>query len=142
MIKSPNIILGRGERVEKVRLKGNALRAALQWKLVEEAFEALDAKSAVALIGELADIQEVIRALCRTMDVDEADIETERQEKEKRRGGFEKGLMLLETSTPHSIRKPNNRCRNTVSSALRGHNFRAGSSSASKTISPHRSSAG
>lgn len=101
--KIPEIIVGRGERVEKVRLKGNALRAALQWKLVEEAFEALDAKSAVALIGELADIQEVIRALCRTMDVDEADIETERQEKEKRRGGFEKGLMLLETSTPHSI---------------------------------------
>ncbi|MGA2228900.1 MAG: nucleoside triphosphate pyrophosphohydrolase [Syntrophobacteraceae bacterium] len=101
--KIPDIIVGRGERVETVRLKGNALRFALQQKLVEEAFEALDAKSGVELIGELADIQEVVRALCRTLEVNASDIETERQGKEKRRGGFEKGLMLMETSTPHSI---------------------------------------
>src|ERR1041385_4491676 len=32
-------------------------------------------------------------------------IEAERLEKRRNRGGFDKGLMLIKTSTPHSIRK-------------------------------------
>ncbi len=65
----------------------------------------LDVKSGGELIGELADLQEVVRALCRILNVSAADIEVEREEKEKRRGGFEKGLMLIKTTTPHSIQK-------------------------------------
>lgn len=103
--KIPTLIEGRGERVETVQLGGNALRTALQQKLVEEAFEALDAKSGEELVGELANVQEVIKALCRTLEVNTTDIESERKEKEKRRGGFEKGLMLTKTTTPHSIQK-------------------------------------
>ncbi len=101
--KIPAFIENRGERTETVQIVGEALVAALRQKLVEEAFEVLDAKSGQDLIGELADIQEVIRALCRTLGVNNSDIETEREEKEKRRGGFKKGLMLIKTSTPHSI---------------------------------------
>jgi predicted house-cleaning noncanonical NTP pyrophosphatase (MazG superfamily) len=103
--KIPTLIEGRGERVETVQLGGNALRTALQQKLVEEAFEALDAKSGEELVGELADVQEVIKALCRTLGMNTTDIEAERKEKEKRRGGFETGLMLTKTTTPHSIQK-------------------------------------
>jgi predicted house-cleaning noncanonical NTP pyrophosphatase (MazG superfamily) len=67
-------------------LKGSALETALRQKLVEEAFEVLDAKSE-DLIGELADVQEVMKALGRALGVSATDIELEREEKEERRGG-------------------------------------------------------
>jgi len=101
----PTIIERRGERAQTVRIVGDALVAALQQKLVEEAFEALDAKSGPDLISELADVLEVVRALCRALGESTTDIEAEREKKEKRRGGFEKGLMLMKTTTPHSIQK-------------------------------------
>lgn len=101
----PALIEGRGERVETLRLENDALVAALRQKLVEEAFEALDVKSGEELIGELADVQEVIKALCRALGMNTTDIEEVRKEKEKRRGGFERGLMLIKTATPHSIQQ-------------------------------------
>lgn len=101
--KVPSLIKRRGEHVEIKQLKGDALVAALRKKLVEEAFEALDSKSGAELISELADVEEVICGLCRALGVSVNDIEAERHEKEKNRGGFEKGLMLIKTSTPHSI---------------------------------------
>ncbi len=103
--KIPHLIEGGGERVRTVKLEGDALRTALLQKLVEEAFEALDASSGSELISELADAHEVIKALCQELKVSADEIEAERKEKENRRGGFEKGLMLVKTSTPHSIRK-------------------------------------
>lgn len=104
--KIPSLIEGRGERVETVTVAGSALIAALRQKLVEEAFEALDAKSAEELIGELADVEEVIRALCQALDVSLTHLETEREEKRNSRGGFDSALMLIKTSTPHSIPPP------------------------------------
>ena len=103
--KIPDYIEKRGERVEILRLRGDALIAALKEKLIEEAFEVFDAKWPDELIGELADVQEVMQALCRALEVNASDVEKERAKKETRRGGFEKGLMLIKTSTPHSIRK-------------------------------------
>ena len=101
----PALIERRGERVETVKLVGDALLVALRQKLVEEAFEALDAKSGEELVGELADAQEVVKALCQALGVSTIDVEAEREDKKKRRGGFEKGLMLIKTATPHSIQK-------------------------------------
>jgi predicted house-cleaning noncanonical NTP pyrophosphatase (MazG superfamily) len=101
--KIPEVIGGHGERAETAQLKGDALVLALRQKLVEEAYEVLDAKSGTDLIGELADIQEVVRALGRALGVSTTEIEAERKEKEKRRGGFEKGFMLTKTATPRSI---------------------------------------
>jgi len=103
--KVPALIMARGERVETLKLEGDALLTTLREKLVEEAFEALDAKSGQELIGEIADVQEVVRALWQALKISTADIEATREEKEKRRGGFQKGLMLIKTSTPHSIPK-------------------------------------
>ncbi|HMX24604.1 MAG TPA: nucleoside triphosphate pyrophosphohydrolase [Blastocatellia bacterium] len=102
--KIPNHIQNRGERVEVRRLGGEALVTALRQKLVEEAFEALDA-SPGELVGELADVQEVVRGLCQALGLSVNDIESEREEKAARRGGFNEGLMLIKTSTPHSISK-------------------------------------
>jgi len=103
--KIPALIEARGERVESVRLAGDALVAALRQKLVEETFEALDAKSGLELIGELADVEEVVRALCQALHVTPDQVESEREEKRKLRGGFVDGLMLTKTASPHSIQK-------------------------------------
>jgi predicted house-cleaning noncanonical NTP pyrophosphatase (MazG superfamily) len=100
--KMPDLIRRRGETVEVVRLMGDALLAALLRKLVEESFEALDAKSG-ELIGELADVQEVIVGICEALQIPLKQVEAERIEKRKRRGGLKGGVMLKRTSTPHSL---------------------------------------
>lgn len=99
----PDLIRRKGEQVEVVRLKGEALLEALRQKLVEEAFEAFDAKSWAEIAAELADVQEVISGILEAIQVTDAEIEAERAEKEKKRGGFHRGIMLTKTSTPHSL---------------------------------------
>ncbi|HET6842595.1 MAG TPA: nucleoside triphosphate pyrophosphohydrolase [Candidatus Angelobacter sp.] len=103
----PHYIQQQGETVEIVRLKGEALLTALRRKLVEESFEALDAKSGDDIIAELADVKEVIQAICDALNLPIDQIEKKQAEKNKRRGGFKQGIMLRRTSTPHSLaRKP------------------------------------
>lgn len=103
--KIPGTIEARGERVEIVRLRGDALTSELRQKLVEEALEALDVKSGDDLVGELADVEEVIAGLRVALHLSKKQIETERLEKRKRRGAFQRGYMLNKTSTPHSLEK-------------------------------------
>lgn len=99
----PDLIAKRGERVEVVQLRKEALHQALKQKLVEEAFEALDAGSDEELVAELADVKEVVRALCRALGITPAQLEAERREKRIRRGGFKKGLMLRKTAMPPAV---------------------------------------
>ncbi len=99
----PAQIADRGEHFEIVRLEGDALIDALRRKLVEEALEALDANAGTDLVGELADLQEVMRAITKAIRVSTQDLEEERQRKRKKRGGFEQGYLLLTTASPHSI---------------------------------------
>jgi predicted house-cleaning noncanonical NTP pyrophosphatase (MazG superfamily) len=101
--KVPAQIADRGEHFEIVRLEGDALIIALRRKLVEEAIEALDAPSGADLVGELADTQEVIKAIAKAIQVSGHQLEDERLRKLKKRGGFEEGYMLLTTMSPHSI---------------------------------------
>jgi predicted house-cleaning noncanonical NTP pyrophosphatase (MazG superfamily) len=103
--KIPDYIQRKGEMVEVVRLKGDALLAALRQKLVEESFEALDARSGDDLIAELADVQEVIDGICDALQVPKDQVDAEKAEKRKRRGGFKRGFLLKKTSTPHSLTK-------------------------------------
>jgi predicted house-cleaning noncanonical NTP pyrophosphatase (MazG superfamily) len=101
----PTMIEQRGESADTVKLEGKALIDALQQKLVEEAFEAKDARSIDELIGELADIQEVIKGLIDTLKVSEDEIKRVQEKKRQKRGGFSKGTMLLQTASPHSIQR-------------------------------------
>lgn len=101
--KIPEIIRKGGEHVETVRLEGDALVRALQKKLVEESFEAMDAKSGVELMSELADVEEVIRSICKKLNVTIEQLEQTRLDKNRKRGSFEGGLMLTRTSIPHSV---------------------------------------
>ena len=101
--KIPSIIKRKGESVEVVRLKGDALLSALRQKLVEEAFEALDAKSFDELIGELADVQEVIDGICEALPASKEQVNAEQADKHERRGGFKQGFMLEKTASPHTL---------------------------------------
>lgn len=105
--KIPSVIKRKGESVEVVRLKGGALLSALRQKLVEEAFEALDAKSFDELIGELADVQEVIDGICEALPASKEQVNSEQAEKRERRGGFKRGFMLEKTATPHTLSAKN-----------------------------------
>jgi predicted house-cleaning noncanonical NTP pyrophosphatase (MazG superfamily) len=100
----PKQIESRGERVEMIQLKADALILALKRKLVEEAYEALDARAGAELVGELADVEEVILALLKSVGYSKSQFESDRNAKRNSRGAFDKGLMLLKTATPHSIR--------------------------------------
>ncbi len=101
--KVPAVIEGGGEDVEVVQLSGDALVAALRQKLIEEAFESLDAKSGDELIGELADVQEVVLGICKALQITPEQLEVERAKKHSRRGGFDNGVMLKRTSLPRSL---------------------------------------
>ncbi|MGH7778781.1 MAG: hypothetical protein ACREQR_03015 [Candidatus Binataceae bacterium] len=103
--KVPKRIESRGERVESIQLKGEALMLALRRKLVEEAYEALDARSGEDLVSELADLQEVVLALLKAMHSSVSVLDIERKGKRRRRGGFSQRLMLVKTATLHSLRK-------------------------------------
>lgn len=101
--KIPDIIESRGETAKIVQVHGDALIKALRQKLVEEAFEALDAGSGEDLVGELADVSEVIDGLCAALRVSSASLKSVQKQKRKSRGGFQNGIMLTKTLTPHSI---------------------------------------
>jgi predicted house-cleaning noncanonical NTP pyrophosphatase (MazG superfamily) len=101
--KIPAVIKRKGESVDVVRLKGDALLSALRQKLVEEAFEALDAKSFDELIGELADVQEVIDGICEALPASKEQVNAEQADKHERRGGFKQGYMLEKTASPHTL---------------------------------------
>ncbi len=103
--KIPKQIESRGERVESIQLKGDALVLALKRKLVEEAYEALDARSGEDLVSELADLHEVVLALLTVIRSSVAELENERKEKRRRRGGFTERMMLVKTATLHSIKR-------------------------------------
>ena len=75
---------------------------ALRQKLVEEAYEALDAHGGDESIGELADVQEVVRAVCKALQIPFENVEAERERACPARW-VRSGVMLKKTSTPHSL---------------------------------------
>ncbi len=66
----------------------------LKEKLEEEVAETL---AETDIPGELADVLEVIHAICAARDISFADVERLRQEKRQKRGGFTGRLILEET---------------------------------------------
>jgi predicted house-cleaning noncanonical NTP pyrophosphatase (MazG superfamily) len=98
----PDLIKSRGESAEVVPLSGEALLTALRQKLVEESYEVADAKGE-ELIGELADVQEVIDGIRDAVGITAEQVDAEQERKRGRRGGFRQGFMLRKTSTPHTL---------------------------------------
>jgi len=94
-----------GECVEVVQLRREALITALRRKLVEESLKALHAKPGEDLVGELAGVEEALRALSAALGVTKKQLDKERKGKAKRRGRFDQGYMLLKTATSQSLQK-------------------------------------
>ena len=131
--KVPSSIEDRGESAHVVTLVDDALIVGLRQKLVEEACETLDASSSRDIVGELADVLEVVRAIAGALGISIRSLESTRRRKRKSKGGFEEGYMLTNTETPHSLQNVelgSGRLEDDESAALRG-----GSSDRPRSIS-------
>ena len=87
--KLPEIMRGQGLAVFDRRLDDEAFDLSLRAKLLEETLEAQAAADPQELVGELADLTEVMLALGALHGVSAADIEAKRQAKRQERGGFD-----------------------------------------------------
>jgi len=102
----PESISARGEDVALFILEGEALIAALRQKLVEEAFEVMDAPTTIQIVEELADVREVMLALMARLDISESDVEDVRLQKVTSRGRFDAGLLLSKTKLVSTFNSP------------------------------------
>lgn len=93
-----------GHAVNMSELGGAELRVALMRKLREEVEEVEDsltsAHSHHATREELADVLQVVYDLARSCGMTIDDIERERQEKERKKGGFSTGLYIHDITMP------------------------------------------
>jgi predicted house-cleaning noncanonical NTP pyrophosphatase (MazG superfamily) len=86
-----------GETARVLRLSKEELLPMLKAKAIEEAFELFWEADPARMLEELADILEVIRSTCSILGRSESDLETVANSKKLERGGFEEGLILIET---------------------------------------------
>jgi len=86
-----------GESAETTTLLRGDLLEVLRTKLVEESLEVLNAPTTPALKEEMADVFEVLRAMCNALGSDMAEVSKDAEKKRKALGGFENGVILVET---------------------------------------------
>ena len=98
--KIPDEIRQHGEAVQVFELRGDALITSLKRKVVEEAYEVLQATTVDDMADELADLSEVVDALRHALHLSAEDVSDRQAAKRKKRGGFSRGLMLVKTSLP------------------------------------------
>jgi predicted house-cleaning noncanonical NTP pyrophosphatase (MazG superfamily) len=98
--KVPSNIENGGEIVRKTLLSGDYFLEALREKLIEEAFETLDATDKDSIIGELADVGEVIDGILSLLNVSRDELKQRQDRKREKAGGFKEGVVLLETRNP------------------------------------------
>ena len=89
----PEIIEGRGG---KASFRPCADDAEYLIRLVAKLREEVDEFDRDRNAEELADVLEVVQALCRRLGLDPADVEALRAKKAAERGAFEKRLILVE----------------------------------------------
>ncbi len=89
--KIPEIIKENGGECEVFSVAGDSLYRYLDKKLDEEISEFRESRSP----EEIADVMEVLFAMAREKGVSEDELMKIRDEKRKKRGGFEKGLILV-----------------------------------------------
>lgn len=92
--KIPQIMREDGVRPMVRILPVRQFRKALLAKLAEEAEEALETRNEQSLARELADIEEVLRAIRIEFRLSSQRIEAERKRKLRARGGFRKRFFL------------------------------------------------
>lgn len=87
----PTIIENEGYKPNYRIMDDEEYIGALDQKLTEETSEYLQDKS----LGELADILEVLYAICKARGYSEIELQEAYQKKHLERGGFEKKIFLI-----------------------------------------------
>ncbi|MBK9617190.1 MAG: nucleoside triphosphate pyrophosphohydrolase [Uliginosibacterium sp.] len=96
----PSKISNGGEIVWVSHLDGDNYLHALKEKLVEEAVEVLDAFGHDRILEELADVEEVVDAILAKLGATKKQLLAVQKRKRAAVGGFEDGVVLLETKNP------------------------------------------
>lgn len=102
--KIPLRIQSRGEEVNVVRLQQHELTSVLRSKAVEEALELFWAETFEEMREEIADLLEVIRALCVHEHIEDSELKRLEEAKRENRGAFDRGFFLKETQEVPIIR--------------------------------------
>lgn len=102
--KIPGRIAERQELRVTRRTEGALRKGYLISKLFEEALEVREAAEPAQKVEELADLFEVLRALAKLENVPIEDIRKAADQKKRKAGGFEEGLVLLSTAIGTSDR--------------------------------------
>ncbi|WEG18931.1 nucleoside triphosphate pyrophosphohydrolase [Alkalihalophilus pseudofirmus] len=92
----PQIIEKSGKNYRTETLDAERFEQELRLKLKEEMNEVLNANSREEILGELADLVEVIHALGDLYQLSPEEIEAQRRLKFEERGGFEKRIYLVD----------------------------------------------
>ena len=103
--KIPGRIAERQEVRSTRQLDGTLRKGFLVSKLLEEALEVRGATGRPQKIEELADLYEVLLALAKLDGVDIVTIREAADDKRRKAGGFEEGLVLLATAIGTSTRQ-------------------------------------
>lgn len=72
----------------------------LRLKLLEEADEVQEANSREELVEEIADVLEVLDALCKANAISQDEVTTVQTEKRKTRGGFDNRIFVTTAELP------------------------------------------
>lgn len=88
----PDVIEAGGRTAVTDRIAPGEMQAALDQKLREETEEYLEAHS----VEEMADVLEVLHGIAFHAGIGWSRVEEERLRKKEERGGFEKGIRLIE----------------------------------------------
>ena len=95
--KIPTRIAERQEAEITKKVPPKVVKGFLTSKLIEEALEIRDADTPEKKLIEVADLYEVVRALAQAEGLTMREVETQAQIKREKTGGFEEGLVLVQT---------------------------------------------
>lgn len=102
--KIPGKIAQRQEMRTTRRIEGELRKGFLISKLFEEALEVRNATAPAQKVEELADLFEVFRAIAKSEGISVNEIKKAADQKRRKAGGFEEGLILLQTAIGSSDR--------------------------------------
>lgn len=100
--KIPELIRADGKPVRTRIVQGEEFTRALLRKLIEEAEEVLDAfeHQPDHVPEELADVLTVVDELCQQLQINRSKLGELITQKRAEKGGFKKGIILLEDGAP------------------------------------------
>jgi predicted house-cleaning noncanonical NTP pyrophosphatase (MazG superfamily) len=82
------------------RLSERELLEALKQKIIEEAKEIPVDGPRNEIIGELADVEQVLEDIAKRLSISNEEIRNAKQKKFEKKGGFSKGLFVEKVSVP------------------------------------------